>query len=330
MRWPLHRALVVFLSLLFVDCEESLNPKTEFKEQYVLQCLVGGGFDEHLIMQTALLARAYDVDGVDPLVNTTDPAVAGAEITLKVNGKQYFMREGFRPSVDSTRYGPRQRYYYIVMPAPKQFSDVSVVAKLPSGRMLTAQTTVPGSRYITSSLEFPKGLTSHINLQPGIRNWTIDWEDYEESWGHLFFPSLRIVYVIEGDVGVERSVLVPSRYVSGPNGYVPAYPSYSTHKFCLFDLSAIDSTMAQISAGDPDKSKYLVHAAMFEVMEYDTPLSKYFSSVSGSLDQFSIRVDQMVYSNVGGGIGVVGSYFKSWRQFDFNVSYVKSFGYQYR
>ena len=125
-------------------------------------------------------------------------------------------------------------------------------------------------------------------------------------------------------------MLVPSRYVSGPNGRVPAYYSYLTQKFCTFDFAALDSAMAQISAGDPVKSRYSVHLLRCEVIEYDTPLSKYYSSINGSLDQFSIRVDQPVFSNVGGGIGILGSYYRNWVYFELDISYVKSFGYQYR
>jgi hypothetical protein len=330
-RRQLHIALAAVAVLLNEGCEESFSPKTEFKDQYVLQCFVEGSHIKELKAVNALLAKVYDVDGFDPYVNTTDPAVGGAEITLLINGKPYFLREGFRQNMDSTRYGPRQRFYYASLPGPQPYDLVSIVAKLPGGQLLSAQTTITNGRAFTFPYEFPHGLTTFVNLPPGVRNWTVSWDDYEESWGHLFFPRLRLLYrTAQGEIEQDGSVLVPSHFVSGTDGSLPAYPSYTTQKFCTFEFPMFDWAMAQISADDPNKNRYSVHKALFEVIEYDTPLSKYYSSVNGSLDQFSIRVDQMVYSNISGGIGIFGSYIKSQVEIDLDISYVKSFGYRYR
>jgi hypothetical protein len=108
------------------------------------------------------------------------------------------------------------------------------------------------------------------------------------------------------------------------------YPTYTFGTSCTFDFAAIDSAMAQISAGDSQKKNYGAHSMMFDVLEYDAPLSKYYSSVNGSLDQFSIRIDQPVYSNIGGGIGIFGSYFDNKFTIDMDYAFVTVFGYRYR
>lgn len=312
-------------------CEEPFSPKEDFRERYVLQCFVQGLGDKDLESVTALLARTYDVDSFDPSANTDDPAIAGAEVTLTIDGKPYHLQEAFRPSEESLRYGTQQRYYSRLVTAPQPESRVGIVARLPNGQTLNAQTIIPKGRAFTSSYEFGLGLTTHLNLQPGKPNWIINWEDYDDTEVHLFFPRLKILYTkMVGGEEQGGSFLVPARYVLSGNGPIPVYHSYSTDKSCSFEFYAIDSVMAQISVGDPNKSNYGMHAALLEVIEYDLPLSKYFSSINGSLDQFSIRTDQMVFSNVGGGIGILGSFYINKMQFDIDPRYVLSYGYRYR
>jgi hypothetical protein len=312
-------------------CDKPFSPKEDFQERYVLQCFVQGDYEKNLESVTALLARTYDVEGFNPSANTNDPAIAGAEVTLTFDGKPYNLQEAFRPAPEGFQYGTRQRYYSRLVTAPPPESKVGIIAKLPNGQTLSAQTIIPRGRAFTSSYEFAAGLTTRLNLQPGKPNWIVGWENYDDTEVHLFYPRLTILYTkMEGGVERTGSVPVPVRYVSGGGGPIPVYPSYSTNKSCSFEFYAIDSAMAQISAGDPDKHSHGLHTARLEVIEYDLPLSKYFSSVNGSLDQFSIRTDQLVFSNVGGGIGILASFIVHKVQFDFDIRYVLLYGYRYR
>jgi hypothetical protein len=323
--------LVSVVLLMSGGCKDTFSPKAEVKQEYVLQCFVEGQPGRIPSTVNALLARTYDVDGFDPSVNTIDPSIAGAKLTFFVNSTSYSMQDSLRFNPDSARYGSKQRYYFSRVTAPSPADIISIVAKLPDGTTLNAQTTLPQSRAITSSIDFPQGVTTMKGIPSGVKSWLIDWENADVTESHLFFPRLTILYSQTVNGGeVLGTIIVPMKYVAGPNGSEPAYPSYTTDTHCEFDLAAIDSAMAHISAGDPQKGNYGVHTAWFELIEYDLPLSKYYSSVNGSLDQFSIRVDQLVYSNIGGGIGILGSYFRDRAQFFMDLTYVKSFGYQYR
>ncbi|MBI3110993.1 MAG: DUF4249 family protein [Ignavibacteriales bacterium] len=326
----------ISLSLLLlvfsvIGCEEPFSPKVALNDEYVLQCFVEGDFGRVVTPVNLLLAKVYDVEGLNPWLNTNDPSVLGAEVSFSINEKAYSLAMAVRPSKDSTRYGPEERYYVARIPKPEPYNVLTVVAKLPTGKVLRAQTTVPKARAFNSSYPFARGITTGVNLPPGTRDWTIDWEDYEPTEGHLFFPRLMIGYTKSvGDAEQGYTITVPARYIQSKDGPVPVYHTYSTQKFCSFDFPAIDSAMASISADDPKKISYAVSSALLEVIEFDAPLSKYFSSMGGSLDPFSIRVNQTVYSNINGGTGIFGSYFTNKAYFDFNPDYVRSFGYRYR
>ncbi|HTY38156.1 MAG TPA: hypothetical protein VMH23_13655 [Bacteroidota bacterium] len=322
------------LALAFVagGCDHSFNPKEEFKDEYVLQCFVQvtGPLGSPSTV-TAVIARTYNVDGYDPSTNTVDPAIAGAEVTLTVNQKSYVMLGLLRTNPDTTRYQTKQWVYSKSVSIITPDAPVSITAKLPNGKVLSARTTIPSSRTFTSNYDFSAGLTSPFTLQPGKPNWLISWYNPDDIEVHLFVPRLTITYTkLVGSDEVTGTVSVPSRYIPSASGSIPYYPSLTTDEQCTFEFATLDSAMAWIAAGDPDKVSYGVHSARLEVIEYDLPLTKYFSSINGSLDQFSVRTDESVYSNVSGGIGIFGSYVIQWIDYTFDPRYVQRFGYRYR
>ena len=317
------------IALLGLGCDESFSPKEEFHTQYVLQCFVEAtGVQGYPVTVTALLANTYDVDGVNPATNTSDPAIAGAEVTIAINQRPYYLVGALRANPDTTRYHTKQWIYTNTIPSIPPQAVVSLTAKLPNGKTLSAQTTVPTFRNLVSNYEFPTGLTSFFNRRPGEPTWVIDWDDGNDVEVHLFVPRMTIAYTRGTGAGlIAGTVEVPSQYISTPGGKIPVYPSPSTQEHCSFEFYALDSAMAQISAGDTNKSSYSVYKSTLQVIEYDLPLSKYFSSINGSLDQFSIRTDESVYSNVGGGIGILGSYRIHWVDYILDQRYVRHFGY---
>jgi hypothetical protein len=331
MRNEVAIALTVSVLLLAAGCEEPFNPKVPVRDEYALQCYIEALPGRPSSTVVALLARVYDVNGFNPSVNTNDPSVAGAAMTMTLNGRVYPMKDTLRFNPDSLRYGSRQLYYRTRMPLPAPTDPISISVRLPDGRTLNAQTEAPRMRPFTSSFDFPQGITTRMNFPPDVKNWMLSWDDGVVSDPHLFFTQLVIDFVRKEDsVEVPGTVVVPQRYIAGTNGSTPLYPSYTMETSLTFEFAAIDSAMASISAGDPDKGRYGVHTVRIVVMEYDTPLSKYYSSVHGSLDQFSIRVDQPVYSNIGGGIGIFGTFYINRAQYLFDQTYVTSFGYKYR
>jgi hypothetical protein len=331
MRIRHHLFMLAVSALLVVGCEQSFSPKSEFREQYVLQCFVQGADFGVLTPVTAVIARTYDVDGFDPSVNTDDPSIAGAEVSLMMDQKTYYLSGTLRASSDTSRYHTRQWVYSATVPAPRFEVAFTVTAKLPNGRILTGKATVPRGRNVVSSYDFTSGVTAHFNHDPDKPNWTVSWENRDITDAHLFVPSLSISYTkLVGNDELKGAVTVPMKYVNSGGGLIPVFPVMNTATSCAFEFPALDSAMAQISGSDPNKAIYGAHIATLAIIEYDTPLTKYFSSINGSLDQYSIRTDESVYSNVNGGIGIVGSYVLYRVNFFLDERYVADFGYRYR
>jgi len=309
-----------------VGCEEFVNPKAGTNAIPVLHCIIptsGAGTD---VKPEVVLTRVYDVDGVDPSVNRIDPSILGAEITLFHRGKSYRMNERSYPRHDTSRYVTNQSHYWTILPALMPGDTVSLFARTPQGEVLTTSTDMPQWQYFETSIEFAAGFTTDLNRFIVGDSWTFTWNEEEN---HIFFPRLRLWYRKYTDsVRTLYSREVPLSYVVRNGVGIPVYPTYQWSNSASYSLSSFDSVMTQISAGDPDKLRYKIDYFTFTLEECDRHLSRYYSSVRGYLDEYSVRLDEPVFTNVTGGIGIFGSYRSTSVEYLVDLAYVHSFGYQ--
>jgi hypothetical protein len=317
-------SLVLLLS--FLGCEESVNPKVNVRGVPVLHCIMSSSEVGTAMSVEAELTRVYDVDGLDPSANRSDPFIPGAEITLFSRTETNAMREMSVKRIDTSRYSTRQRYYWTVLTLLHPGDTVSLVAKTPQGEVLTASTTTPHWQVLKTSIDFFGGFTTVVNKFIVGDSWTFTWNEEED---HIFFPKLRLWYRKYNDsVLTPYSSEVPLSYVVRNGVGTPVFPSYQWGNSASYALSSFDSVLAQISAGDPDKHQYKIDYLTFTLVECDRSLSRYYSSVRGYLDEYSVRLDESIYTNINGGIGVFGSYRPTSVNYPVNLGYVHSFGYQ--
>jgi hypothetical protein len=320
-------SILCYSLFLLAGCEQAMTPKEEFREQYVLQAFVQGGMDRALMTMNVLIARTYDVDGFNPSLNTADPSIDSALVIIRIYDRRDTLKECRRVSKDSTRYGTVQRYYSGTIQTPYATEVVYLTARLPNGKVLSAQTRVPESLIVHPDNMFSQVTIMKTTRTPNVTSWTVIWKGDALAMDHVFFPRLQILYsrTVNG-VEVDGVVYVPMTFVNGE----AVYPTFLFGTRCSFDFAAIDTALAQISAGDPEKKNYKVRGAIFEVMEFDDPLSKYYSSINGALDPFSIRIDNPVFSNIVGGIGIFGSSLNNQYKCDMDTALVSPFGYRTR
>jgi hypothetical protein len=325
---PLKRYCAFVCALLVAaGCNDDFSPKIESGNRYYLFCIVqanilGGG------TQVALIDRMYDVPGVNPSLNHEDPFVAGARLVLTARGKSYVMKYGVRLRADTSRYHTPVQYYQ-ANSVPIVAGDlVSVKVTLPDSTVLSASTSTPVYRATESSPSFANGVTALVDRENEGSAWVLDWGngDREE---HLFFPSLRVSYSITDSIESRQySVKVPFKYVESNGVFTPVYPTVQSTQRLVVDFDVLNRFLRGL--GDTIAVKNQVHLQFFQftLMECDLALSRYYSSVNGYMDQFSVRLDERTYTNVTGGDGVFGSAYSSSFRYPVNPSYAKYFGYQ--
>jgi hypothetical protein len=314
-------AAALLLSLISFSCEEDFNPKADFKQKYVLWSVINADYRYLDTRHSVILSRLYNVDGYDPSVNTIDPVITGADVRLYADDVEYLLEQDTTIRRDTSRYTTPIIYYRTINPVKLRFaSKLRVSAKLPTGEILRSETRLPVNQGLEFSDEFPGGVTTLFREM--ANSWTVWWSSEPN---HLFFPRLTIRYTKkENDTTtVLKTLQVPLRY----NGSTPHYPDYTLEQSVNFSFDAIDSAMAKISEGDSDKSKYFVQSFVFDLLEMDSPFSNYYSSINGYLDNYSVRLDEMIYSNISGGIGIFGSTFLISRVIPVSDAYAKKFGY---
>lgn len=318
----------LLLTFLLISCEENFSPKVESGGGYVFFCLVNADAELTKISAFAWITNIYDVDGLDPNKNTVNPNVSGANIILTQKNFEYKFSEF--PNTDTSRYDSAGTFYRLSVNAPSNVHDISIKAVLPNGKTMTAKTSIPQNLTLEFSYIFASGITTKINQFLHGNSWVIDWsESPDDHYEHVFFPKIYINYYKQVSATKNYGrVEVPIKIIELDGNIVPVYPKYIYDNFISFDFAAFDWAMLQISGNDPNKSDYHIEKVVLSIDEFDLNLSKYYSSVNGYLDEFSIRIDESVYSNISGGIGIFGSYTSTLVDFEINKVYAESFGYQ--
>jgi hypothetical protein len=304
-------ALVVISAVSFLSCDDSIDPKTRFKERYILNFIIRGD----TTLQIATLASSYNVEGVDPSVNEIDPAIKDADIKIWYNGEVYTLRDTTIARSDTSRYSTPVSYYYLNNFAPGEGKPVIVKAELNNGRKLTAETTLPSNIEIDSC--------DRIIPLSYKNQFSIVWRKLKEEV--YYFVRFRIYYKHNAEFNI---VEVPLDYQTINGEVTPIYPGVTRKTIFNYELSALDSVMKKISEGDGQKANYQIMRGEYEVIIMDKPLSDYYSSTHGYMDDFSIRIDQTDYTNVTGGYGIFASYRRQLLAATFKEEYVRSFGYK--
>ncbi|MGE5352449.1 MAG: DUF4249 family protein [Acidobacteriota bacterium] len=317
--------LIAIAGFFNMSCEETVNPKAAFKEQYVLTCIVNLSSDTVM----AVISKTYDVDGFNPEVNRVDPALTGAEVTITQGTNTIKLHEGERNRADTSRYTSHQQYYIAVGVKFVDGKDLKITAKLPNEKILSAVTTPPDVPQIEFSYEFPNGIDPTINWYIAGDNYTARW--YPVNTNHYTFPRLSIPYQKEegGKIKSFRK-LIPVSYVKQGDKLVPYYPEATQADSCSFQYKSIVTSLKRLTDGDPNTTAYRLQYIDFDLLEFDSPLTTYYSSTNGQMDNFSIRTEEMVYSNINGGLGIFASYRKTKVRKELDSYYIATtLGFQY-
>lgn len=311
------------------SCDDQVDPKAEFNDIYALTCIIRGDTS----FQKATLTHSYDVEGFDPLSNTTDPFVKGATIKLiyQSEGKTYTFRDTSFNRLDSSRYKTPVNLYYIKDFKPESNSRIDLEAILPNGQKVTASSTTYflSDDYIDTNsrlIPFPKTVFGKMLF--------FDWKRLERrnKIENIYFaPELSVQYFkIENGKKVRYAKEVPASYIGGLTEDYPKYPPLlkDVTEF-YFDTLAIRNTIIELSAGDLNKENYHIEGVVFRLFAFDKNFAAYYTSQKIFNEEFSVRVIQPNYSNIDGGLGIFGTVSSAKMDIFLKPDYVRSFGYSY-
>ncbi|MCU7495645.1 MAG: DUF4249 family protein [Ignavibacteria bacterium] len=321
MKKILFGILLCSSALVVTGCrEDSFSPKGEYKEKYVLTCILRSD----TTVQTAILSRSYNVPGYDPLENRTDPAIENADIRLWVGDSVYVMKGGEVPRGDTSRYNSPLKYYYASNVKLYSFRETEILAVLPNGRKLHARTIVP------KPVSLDISGTEEI-IPPSGRDYVVaSWLPNSDP-RTFYYPSFSISYFrLENGIPVRYVKKLPVKYVLSGGKYVPVYASPTNESACIIEMDAIRRTLQEISAGDPEKRNYVILSVTAAIMTMDENLSAYYSASKILDNGYSVKLDQTDFTNIEGGLGIFASFANTRFSIRLDKDYIKSFGYKTR
>jgi len=321
------KALLLIIPALLLSCEENFSPKTEIKDTYIVTSVLGTNGEVNSLAVSVTVTRVYDVDGYNPYTNETDPFVHDADVYFTLRGKDYSAVLVSQPrDTVISRYKTREFYYQAIFPAPLPTEQVKLTVITPENKNLSAVTRMPRRSYFELSYPFNSGITTNINRFNWGDEWRITWNT--ES-GSIYFPTLVLHYLQEIDGNtLNKYIQVPLHIANKDNRRNWINPGHTYDGSVEFNYANIDSVMSRISEGVEDKSTITVQEFILNVTSFDPNLSNYYSSTNGYLDELTVRLDQNIYSNITGGIGILGSYWESAQTFNIEKVYGASFGYK--
>ncbi len=311
--------LLISSALILISlpsCDQTLNPKGEYTEKYVLNCVLRGDTS----YQVAVLSHSYNVIGFDPYANTKDPAITGADIRLWYNDSVFVFRDTVVERIGEARYNDSLRVYYLNNVNLLFDKPVEIEALLPNGRRLRSSTTTAKEIIFdnqNSSKVIPPVNTSLVQ---------VSWNGQSDA--AYFLPRFNVTWYKKVNGQSERHVMeIPVGYDVQGEQYTPVYPRPSFQNAVFYDPEVVKLALESISGGDPDKSNYSVLINnQISVFGLDQNLGRYYSANLQEND-FTVRLDETDYSNIDGGFGVFGSY--SIKKYDirFTPEFLTELGY---
>jgi hypothetical protein len=309
--------IIPIISVIFFACEEDFDPKTTYKERYALNCILRGDTS----LQYATILQSYNISGFDPYEHTENPFVAGADVRIWQKNKVYKLRDTLLTGLANSRYTTPIPAYYTNEFIPGEHDTIEIRAILQSGKTLSGGSRMPGK------IEFNESATDIIIPVNSKDYFQFNWRKVNSY--ALYITRLNIHYEVNiAGVKERKSIMMPLEYKMVDGISTPQYPEVSRSSGISFSYSVLDSVFKKISEGDPEKGNYSVIAAIFEVLELDKPLSEYYISSGAAIDDFTVRVDEVDFTNIKGGFGIFGSYIKARRGVAISEAYITSFGYK--
>ncbi|GAB1348080.1 hypothetical protein MASR1M107_02910 [Ignavibacteriales bacterium] len=312
---------ILFITVILSGCDASFDPKKNYEEKYLLNLVIKGDS----VKQIAIAAKTYDVPGFNPNENSVSPFISGAAISIysKFYSNTYLFKDSTSSEIGQ-KYGSPAPVYVLNQMKARPNDTLTLTATMPNGKVLKSKCVVP------RDLDFrlSKNFISTITQNPTEKALTIQWTGSPDN---IYVPKLVLYYATDKN-GVVKGYKkeIPLKYVDVAGTQKPLFPGITRDKILIYEYASINKIMSDISAGDQDKYSYVIQDAILEVLVMDKNLGNYYGSTEGFLDDFSVRLDEVVFSNIEGGLGVFGAYLVSSRKINVEENFVQSFGYRSR
>ncbi len=322
----MKKLLFITIALLMLwGCDDSFDPKADFEDMYVVSSVIQYDIYNDPVNVTVYLTKLYDVEKTNPDDNNIDPSVSGADVRYSQGNTVYQLTETEVPHYDPERYDSTMIAYTGTAVAPRPGDALFLDVVTPDNKVLSSSIELPKRIYFEQNYEFPRGFTTSTTLSEDGANLIFRWDTEPEF---LYFPSLNVDYTVSTETGsYNSSISLPQEYIDDNGTEVPYNQEYIFNGYMNYKFGAIDKAIASILEKHPDNTSINLNNLTFSLTVFEKNLAKYYSSTNGYLDALSIRLDEIVYSNISGGLGIFGASHTTEVVMTFDRSYANNLGF---
>lgn len=299
--------LLVFVILLS-SCDQPFDPRGSLGRKLVVFSILSTDRSQVLVR----VESDHMPEGYSPVAHTAENSIAGATIVLKSGSLTVQLRDTVLSSEDTSStaapfrcyvvnsYTPEYGRSYEVRVSADQYDPVNASVAVPSKPAIGLD---PLSSYVLENptknrpeadIIFP--VTLGLNSKGFIGRLFVDYDVLKSGEWIAERVEIPVSYAYSGTKDL--------RWLS--YGRVTARPSTG----CTSDLyinELYSKTLAKV--GDIYKSnRLLFNRVVFQVLQMDRNLYNYYVVAHAYNDPHSTRLDEPLYSNIEGGLGVVGAY----------------------
>jgi hypothetical protein len=283
-------------------CNESFEPKGTYEQKLVIYSVLSNRSDSLFVR----VYSSYNPSGHNPLDNTVDTDLQGAQVTVSNDSVSYVLGEVAIPRTDKSRYTANINGY-LAQPFQYQNGKTYTLTVTASAGNASAKVATPGAGLVEANngfiLKAPEKYNEDISAKVRLSPVTI---------GYV----LRLYVEFDAVVGSQtihvRAEVPRAIRSSAEVGFVYDYPMLIrriTDRFVVYEIVyfGLDAYKAFLLDQLTNYGEMKLTRGTFVLTQVESNLYKYYNLANGFLDEFSIRSDLPDFSNITGGFGVFGA-----------------------
>lgn len=274
------------LLLSAMGCSDEFNPKTDFREELVVFCVLNTSDSVHFVR----LETTYDAE-LGNISGYSGRRVESAKVEIREGSNLYTFRDTLVRLAD----GSMKKVWYHPNLRPKANKKYTLKVESEGFPVATSVATVPSTAMVDFKIWQTRLAIDSLMVLSRALYYVV------EPKGYMY--KLDLVYrdTVDGQY-VERRVHVPIGEVPGTKEW--SYPGITRETFQIYTKANLLKAVLTFGL---DKMKWLNIGAVAYMSNIDTDFYNYYKLVRGFDDPRSVRLDQPDYTNITGARGIFGS-----------------------
>lgn len=249
--------------------------------------------------------------GFDALAYTLDNFVPDALVTIQGSDSTFTLRDTMFARPDTLRYKFPLRAYFAKPLVINYAASYQVTVRSPRFDNASTAIVVPGRPTVVMTplssqiLQFPSSYKDSTEII-----FTIDLGVGAKGWiGRLFvyYNILKEGKWVEERAPVPIDYIFPKLFTRVVYGELTR-AGYNNRSATVYRNDKYSRTIIQVAYEKYPNSKITFTRAVFELVQVEENLYNYYEVAHGYSDPYSVRLDEPLYTNLVGGVGVVGAY----------------------